>query len=401
MKILHVGKYFSPFRGGLENYMHDLMAAHCRRGIGHAAIVHSHERSFRSTEEIFETGQARFRIVRAGTWLRLFFTPISPAFPVEFRRMMKAFRPDILHLHMPNPSVFWCLLLPSARRLPWVVHWHSDVITQAQGWPMRFFHAFYRPLERSVLKRADAIIVTSPPYLDSSQPLRTWREKCHVVPLGMDPGRLTGVVMGGSVEAPAKSTGSRPLRVLAVGRLSYYKGFDFLVEAVARVENVTLDIVGEGEQADSLKSRVTSLGIEDRVTFRGAASDAELGSLMARCDCLCLPSIERTEAFGVALLEAMSFGKAVVASDVPGSGMGWIVEQGVTGLKVRPANVGALASVLGQMERDRKQTAEMGMRGKEKFDRMFQIDHAAEGVLNVYQQVLSQRPAPPIRDDAR
>ena len=105
---------------------------------------------------------------------------------------------------------------------------------------------------------------------------------------------------------------------------------------------------------------------------------------MATCDCLCLPSIERTEAFGMVLLEAMYFGKATVISDVDGSGMGWVVDDGITGIKVEPANAVALARALKQLATNREELADMGKRGKEKFDRQFEIGHAVEGLENIY-----------------
>ena len=107
---------------------------------------------------------------------------------------------------------------------------------------------------------------------------------------------------------------------------------------------------------------------------------------MTDCDCLCLPSIERTEAFGMVLLEAMYFGKANVISDVVGSGMGWIVDNDVTGIKVEPANADSLAKALERLATDRVETARMGRNGREKFDRQFEINHAVEGLLKIYYQ---------------
>ena len=120
-------------------------------------------------------------------------------------------------------------------------------------------------------------------------------------------------------------------------------------------------------------------------------SDAELAQQMVQADCVCLPSIERTEAFGMVLLEAMYFGKATVISDVPGSGMGWIVDDGITGLKVRPADANALAVAFERLYVDREELARMGKRGKEKFDDQFEINHAINGIMEVYQQMIPEQ----------
>ncbi len=401
MKILHVGKYFSPFSGGLENYMRDAMVALARRGIKTAALVHKHSLSFKTSDETYTASGHQFHIVRTGMWARLLYTPISPAFPWQLRKFIKSFRPDVLHLHMPNPSVFWVLAMPSARRIPWVVHWHADVITSAQDWRMKLFYKLYQPFERAVLKRAKRIVATSVPYRDSSQPLQEWLDKCKVVPLGVDVERF-GSAIGSQDDKPA-------LQILAVGRLTYYKGFRYLIEAAAqlsrangpRVEpgvtgdqapGIHINLVGHGDEAEQLKALVASLKLQDRVTFHGILSNDELAQQMADCDCLCLPSIERTEAFGMVLLEAMYFGKATVISDVEGSGMGWVVDDGITGIKVRPADAGALATAFKRLAADRNELAKMGRWGKEKFDQQFEINHAVEGLIKIYQQATQTTP---------
>ena len=128
--------------------------------------------------------------------------------------------------------------------------------------------------------------------------------------------------------------------------------------------------------------------LQDRVTFHGSLTDGELARLMEKCDCLCLPSIERTEAFGLVLLEAMYFGKATVISDVPGSGMGWIVDDGVTGIKVRPRDAAALADAFVQLAENRDRLTEMGRRGKDKFEQEFEINRAVNGIIDTYRSVI-------------
>ena len=123
--------------------MRDAMVALARRGIASIALVHRHSLSFKTTDETFTASGHKFHVIRTGMWARLLFTPVSPAFPWHLQRIVKSAKPDILHLHMPNPSVFWALILPSARRLPWVVHWHSDVIANSQGRWMKLFYFLY------------------------------------------------------------------------------------------------------------------------------------------------------------------------------------------------------------------------------------------------------------------
>jgi glycosyltransferase involved in cell wall biosynthesis len=91
------------------------------------------------------------------------------------------------------------------------------------------------------------------------------------------------------------------------------------------------------------------------------------------------------------LLEAMFFGKATIIGDIEGSGMGWVVDDEVTGLKVKPADANALAEAIGRFAANRDDMIRMGQRGKEKFDRQFEINHAVEPLVDVYEAALTPR----------
>ncbi|MDG2460838.1 MAG: glycosyltransferase [Luminiphilus sp.] len=378
VRVLHVGKYFPPDPGGMETYLRDLMMSSVSMGTRSAALVHRSRASIQSIEERYQSNEISVAITRVASWFRLLFTPISPTFPLALSRMIKRQRPSILHLHLPNPSTFWALLLPSARRLPWVIHWQSDVLTPKSSRLLRLCYPFYQPLESALLSHASQIITTSPQYLHSSKTLARYKQRCCVIPLGIsdrfDPSH------GQEWDKRANS----PLRVLGIGRLAHYKGFDILLRAIAHTQDTELDLVGHGEQFDHLKSLSRSLGIEDRIRFHGVVSDTERDSLLQACDCLCLPSVDRTESFGIVLLEAMSAGKPCVISKVPGSGMTSVVEAESTGLVVPPEDSGALAAAFGRLTQNRRLLTEMGMRGRQRFEMNLTIEASTRSVIAVY-----------------
>jgi glycosyltransferase involved in cell wall biosynthesis len=363
------------------------MAAQARQGLNTAALVHQSDIGFTSQQESYSSGEQQLPITRAAVWARLLFTPISPAFPWLLNRLIKQQKPDILHLHMPNVSVFWVLFLPRASKIPWVVHWHADVLASAHSRGLRLFYTLYRPFERAILKRATAIISTSPPYLASSEPLKPFQDKCHVVPLGLDPVNLPTT----ETVHPVKDT-NQPLRVLAIGRFTYYKGFEYLIRAAVQCENAEIYLVGKGDQESKLKAITRALKLQERVTFLGHLSEKQLAQQLEACDCLCLPSIERTEAFGMVLLEAMCHGKATVISDVPGSGMGWIVDDGITGLHSPAKNAAALADSLHFLQQNRDKIRALGGNGQRKFERLFHIDKSSTGVSELYKLVQEANP---------
>jgi rhamnosyl/mannosyltransferase len=388
LSCLHVGKYFPPYPGGIENYLRDLLDALAERGVRCSALVHRKRGAERARGN--RTRSRGPAIAYAGVWFTLAFVPLAPAFPILLWRLIKHKKPGLLHLHLPNVSAFWALLLPNARRLPWVVHWHADVPLSEHKWQLRFLYRFYRPLEQQLLSRADVIVVTSPRYLVSSCPLAPWRAKCAVIPLGINaPPRSPETVQ-------AAGRGSEHLRVLGLGRLSYYKGFDVLIRAVAETPAVILDLVGDGEERGRLQDLVRKLGVQDRVTLHGQLSDKERQTRLAACDCLCLPSVERSEAFGVVLLEAMAEGKPCVTTSVPGTGMGWVVQDGITGFVVAPGDPVALAGALQRLADAPGLRKTLGKAGRARFLDCFRIERSADQVLQLYRRVLSDRGSAPV-----
>ncbi len=377
MRVLHLGKFYPPYAGGMEQFLGDLLPALQEEEIEPAALVHAHEGGRRQ--------ERPFPVWRVPTLGHLLYAPVSPAFPLWLKQMICDFRPDVLHLHLPNLSAFWALLLPQARRIPWVIHWHADVVSASIDARLAVAYRAYRPLEQRLLEHSVRIIATSPPYRDTSEPLRTWLDKTEVVPLGLDPGRLP-FPDEEDLAWSQRLWGEASLRLLCVGRLTYYKGHRFLMEAMNQVEGVRLICVGTGGMLATLQQQTR--GLSQEILFTGSLSDARRNALLATCDVLVLPSIERTEAFGVVLLEAMAYGKPVIATRVPGSGMGWVVESGLTGLLVEPRDVKAFVMALRTMRQYPSSVRErMGKAGRVKLMQEFHIRNCAQSLSKIYNAV--------------
>ncbi len=347
MRILHLGKFYPPAHGGMEVFLAALAEAQASGGAEVGVLVHAHDQPGDGKR----SESAGVEVWRVPIWGSLLYTPLSPAYPLWLKRILGRFKPQILHLHLPNPSAFWALFLSAARRLPWVVHWHSDVLVSAQiDRRLSLAYRLYAPFEQAVLARARRIVVSSPSYLESSLALARWRDKCSVVPLALADS------VASALATPMAGDSARwqkqGVRVLAVGRLTYYKGFEVLIRAAALCPEVQVAIVGEGERRAQLARLISDLGIAQRVKLLGGLSDHELQKLYRSADLFCLPSLERTEAFGVVLLEAMAAGKPIIASDIPGSGVGWVLQGNEAAMLVPPGDVTALSGALGKMSAD-------------------------------------------------
>jgi len=385
MRILHIGKYYPPVAGGMERFLADLVDA--QRAAGHEVTVLVHQ------SRPGEGSDDPPWLLRCPVWFRLVFTPISPAFATWLRRAIREHEPDVLHIHMPNVSAFWALLWPSARRLPWIVHWQSDI--ERSKLALRLAYPHYRMFERAVLEGAETIIASSPQYLEGSTPLKPWRDKVRIVPLGIS---SAAGPMPPAAEMP--SWPASGLRILAVGRLTYYKGFPTLVRAVAGVEGLQLVIVGDGEERASLQKILAEARRPSNVRLAGALDDTALRGFLASCDVMALPSIERTESFGIALLEAMRYGKPLVVSDLPGSGITYVGRAGQNAIHVPPGNVEAWRGALQELGASPTKRHLLGHLGRERFEREFEIGTIEPQIAEIYrlamrvesEEALAQRP---------
>ncbi|HPN80012.1 glycosyltransferase [Dokdonella sp.] len=375
MRILHIGKYYAPQRGGIERHLQDLAEWFARNGHSVGALVHQSHGEWRTTRETIHGVAVR----RAGCLATMLYAPISPSLPWLLHKALGELRPELLHLHLPNPSCFAALLSPRARALPWVVHWHADVSPDMPDWRVRAAYRLYRPFEQAVLARAAAIVVTSRAYLDASEALIRWKKKAVVVGLGIDEQSQTGC-------DPPAWPNPASLRLLAVGRLSHYKGHAVLFEALARLDDASLLVIGEGEEKSRLQEQAERLGIGDRVSFAGEVDDAGLLAAYASADALVLPSLDRSEAFGIVLIEAMRAGLPVIASDIPGSGVGHVVVDGVTGLLVTPGAADELVAAINQID-DPANRARLGSAGRQRWQDQFTLQQSAQSIERIYRDL--------------
>jgi glycosyltransferase involved in cell wall biosynthesis len=376
MRVLHLGKFFYPYRGGIENFLRDLALELNRNGIRSSILAH-HERPFKRSQSASLDG---LEIIKTFSLGQMVYAPMAPSFGHHLSRVMRRFKPDILHIHVPNLSAFF--VLAAQKRPPYVVHWHADVVPSRLDRRLRLFYPPYLLFERALLKNAKAIIATSASYLEASPPLAPFRHKCHVVPLGLNPARLRPLLRKGD-SLPAAPSAHR-FTVLSAGRFAYYKGIQFLIEAAQQVPGARFILAGEGPLRKRMMEQVALLGLADRVFLPGLLADEELHALFACCDLFCLPSIERTEAFGLVLLEAMAFGKALVTTAIGGSGMNWVNQNGITGLVVKPRDGHALAQAIKRLMREPELRKTMGHEAEKRFAEHFHIREVTQKIISVY-----------------
>ncbi len=376
MKILYLYKDYFPVLGGIENHCRQLAEEMQRRGHSVEVLVTNTARSTRHEE------LSGVKIFKAGRWINISSAPLSPRLGVEVvRRYLSRTGPDIVHLHAPYPpgEAAWLLasFMPrfTKKRPHTIMTYHSDIVRQKR------LLKGYAPVLRQVLRRVDWILPTSPNYIQSSPFLRVISSKCRSVSLGVDFDRF-------ATATPPPEDPSN-LKLLFTGRLRYYKGLQYLIEAMPAVlPTAHLTIVGSGPMEAELKAQVDRLTLNRRVTFAGEVSEAELPGYYAACDLFVLPSCERSEAYGLVQLEAMAAGKPVVSTSL-GTGTDYLNLTGQTGLVVPSADPGALAVAINELLANKNRRHEMGRRAAERVRTEFSLQTMFDRIEQIYIEVSS------------
>ncbi len=320
-RVLHIGKYLPPVPGGIETYLGDLLRVSMRHGLEVGAVVHG-KKGYPDPNPADFGGAKIYTVPTHG---QVLYAPVAPMFPWRLRRAIKEFKPDILHMHVPNTSAFWALFISEARKIPWVLHWHADINFDGLPKILHVSYRLYSVFEDKLIEKAKSIITTSRSYMEASQPLSKYIEKCTVVPLAIDLERLPEPADEDIARASNRWPQTNETRFLAVGRLTFYKGYESLIKDFANISYGSLVIVGDGDLKEALRHRVDSLGLSGRVVLVGELSAHDLRSFFAAADVLCISSVNRGEAFGLTLLEAARYNCRILAGYIHGSGVAEVV----------------------------------------------------------------------------
>ena len=230
---------------------------------------------------------------------------------------------------------------------------------------------------------SDRIIATSPKYIDTSPFLQNFRDKCSVIPLGIDIERFNNPDTSPAYEIRKRYDGSEIL--LFVGRLRYFKGLRYLIEAMEHID-ARLLIIGTGPEESALKSMASGKNSSGKIIFLGDVSDQELPAYYAASDIFVLPSSHRSEAFGTVLIEAMASGKPVISTEL-GTGTSFININGETGFVVSPRSPESLSLAIRNLLKDAELRLRMGRNARERA-KEFSRDITSESVLKLYREVL-------------
>ncbi len=361
MRVLHVFKTYPPDAfGGVERVIWQI--AEGTRAYGTQSTVF-----FLSSKQHGPGRLANHATYGAHLDIYVASTGLSASAFRAFRKL--AAEHDIIHYHFPWPMMD-LLELSFRHGKPRIVTYHSDIVRQ------RILGRVYAGLMNMFLGRVERIIATSPHYLQSSLVLDRYKDKCHVVPIGIAEGESVDPEV---LAAWRSRVGSDFF--LFVGALRYYKGLPFLIEA-ARLSGLPVVVAGEGEMAAEL----AGAGLANLKAV-GAVAEVDKLALLSLCRAFVFPSHLRSEAFGVALLEAARAGKPMISCEM-GTGTSFVNLNGVTGFVVPPGESRELARAMQQLWANPAQAGGMGAAARKRYLELFTSQAMAKAYQQHYEELL-------------
>lgn len=376
MKILFVSSSYVPVIGGLQINTHNLAKALSLKGIKVTVLTRCQGTTSGFTIDGIKVYHMPFYVFR-GT-LKSFFATIIRGIIclVKGLYLLLKIRPDVVNVHFLGANAFYVFLLRKIIQFKLVVTLHGGIeapkedLSDTEGyWEAKILNW----TARTILRDADAIIVISRYlYNKVNQFFPDLSVKCSVIPVGIEHNNIKNVDI------------KQENFILALGRLSYEKGFDILIEAFGKIcssfSEIKLVLAGDGDEKKSLIELVNTLGLNDRIFFFGEATRTEAVDLLSKCRFLVVPS--RNESFGVVMLEAMALRKAVVATTV--GGIPELIKDHSTGFLVPPENPEELAQTIRLLLTNEKLAKDVGSIASKTLKSCYNWEFISDKYLKIY-----------------
>lgn len=324
-------------------------------------------RYFFAARETLTHDQGAPNKIRGSLLFKLLFFPYLACGSLAAMRLVRRRDYDFIHCHWPFPHglIGWAACRAARNRPAYVLHFHGACLLLAAKFKP------IAPLLRFCIRRADGVV-------SNSRFTAGLVDKLLPPPV---PQRI--IAFGSPLQGEPLPPPRRPEKlILTVGRLVERKGIVYLLRALPEIAaacDARLAIVGAGDpQVEAGLREVTAeLHLEGRVIFAGKVPEAELVRWYRDCDVFCLPAIVdsqgETEGLGVVLLEALTYARPVVASDV--GGIPDIVRPGETGLLCPQKDPAALARALLDLLQNPERAERLGRQGREMVQREYSWEH--------------------------
>lgn len=374
MRIVHVAKGYPPDLGGMETHVQDVaqmaLSQHQVSVIADAP----------GKETVRETVNG-VDVLRLGRTATIASQPLN----LGLVRAIRESEADLIHFHAPNPWGALSILI-SGTRAPIVITHHADILGKE---PLR---TLVMPVYRALCHKSAAMIFTARNNLIYSQDIPQSMKsdpKSQIIPLWLIPEAIEAVQ--GVDRAMERLGAIRPKTSglgVFVGRMVPYKGLHVAIEALTYVPDFGILAIGDGPLRTSLEAKAEELGVAERIHFLGSVCDAEKIAALRLSDMLLLPSMSAAEAFGIVQMEAMLWGKPVIASDIK-SGVTNVCVNEETGLTFPTGDPVAMASQIERLMTDRSFLQTLGNNARSRLLQSNTPSVIQDSMMHLYDRVLS------------
>lgn len=368
IRITHVARFAYPHIGGIEAVISQINESLPNEEFEKEVYCCSN-----TEKSSIENG------VKYNRFKYLFNFAANSISPQLFFKMM-FYKTDIIHFHMPviQNVVIWAILyhLGLLRYKKMFITYHGSIVGYEKY--MKPFWGLYKYF----YKKADKIHVLSPNVIESDSILTPYRDKCVIVPYGID----TNTELCLAEVQKIKEQYSNKKIILCCGRLVKFKGFQYVIEAMKNVENAILLIMGDGPLMNSFKAYIDENNLKNQVILLGAVSDKKQKEIYYQaCDIFVLSSIQTSESFGIVQLEAMKYSKPVINTNL-GTGVNYVSIDKETGLTVEPENVEQLTNAINELLNNDELRLQYGQNARERVKKMFKLDNVLNKYIEIYEE---------------
>ncbi len=287
----------------------------------------------------------------------------------------------MIHAHWMLPQGFIGVFLKKIFRIPLLVTVHGSDL-----FPLK--NRFFMSLQKFVLKNMNFMTLNS--QATKNELINRFPDctsKIKIIPMGID----IELFKKRNVEKSLVYLKNKIL--LFVGRLNEQKGLQFLIDAMPKIiknePSVKLLVIGEGAYKKKLQQMATSKNANAYIEFLGALPHKEIAYYYNIADIFVMPSMSTkigTEALGLALLEAMASGCAVIGTNV--GGIPYIIKNGYNGMLVEQKNSNALAKAIIMLIKDKKKSERLSRNAAEFARKNYSWDKVAKEFFGVYEKIL-------------
>ncbi|HKN86868.1 MAG TPA: glycosyltransferase [Nitrospiraceae bacterium] len=299
-------------------------------------------------------------------------------------KIIRTHHPTVIQSHgYKSALVAW--ICGRLYKIPWLAFSHGYTSENRRI-------SLYNRLDAWVLRRADAVVAMSRAMADQLAAGGVPVNRIHVIHNAIDPAERC---VDGSGPRWRRRWGISAEEVVVgvIGRLSPEKGQQIFLEAfqgvVAQAPNRRAVFIGDGPEKERLRQQVSRLGLANHVLFTG--HDPHIEELYPALDLVVIPSL--SEGLPNVLLEALLYGKPIVAAEV--GGIPEILKPAAAGWLVPPGDAGALEAAMLDALQDRERRASSGLAGWEYVRRHCGPQRRMEAVRQVYHQILEESHGPP------